>query len=96
MKRATNYAFTRVKEFIISIHALVKRATLSLFIGFNSVDISIHALVKRATETNMLKAVQFIISIHALVKRATIMVSSSSYSICNFNPRPREEGDDAE
>ena len=33
------------------------------------------------------------ISIHALVKRATNFTSSSSYSVIDFNPRPRKEGD---
>ena len=33
------------------------------------------------------------ISIHALVKRATILPYRRPITACNFNPRPREEGD---
>ena len=33
------------------------------------------------------------ISIHALAKRATIPRNTSSIMVCDFNPRPREEGD---
>ena len=33
------------------------------------------------------------ISIHALVKRATITSEYQDVTQCNFNPRPREEGD---
>ena len=36
-----------------------------------------------------------IISIHALVKRATHTQEPLPYERHNFNPRPREEGDDS-
>ena len=56
--------------------------------------ISIHALVKRATSSHrILQAVQEI-SIHALVKRATGIRWLTSAVPSDFNPRPREEGDD--
>ena len=35
------------------------------------------------------------ISIHALVKRATSQIKKSFQRRANFNPRPREEGDEA-
>ena len=59
----------------------------------HSLIISIHALVKRATEFLTKNGYLSDISIHALVKRATKLISSSSYSVIDFNPRPREEGD---
>ena len=34
-----------------------------------------------------------LISIHALVKRATLHLHNIDLTSCNFNPRPREEGD---
>ena len=36
------------------------------------------------------------ISIHALVKRATPAVQATPLEVSDFNPRPREEGDDGE
>ena len=36
------------------------------------------------------------ISIHALVKRATYGADKVSVGLGDFNPRPREEGDDGE
>ena len=56
--------------------------------------ISIHALVKRATPAGFAGAVAKAISIHALVKRATISADKNSFWISDFNPRPREEGDE--
>ena len=55
--------------------------------------ISIHALVKRATLCNVDKKSLAGISIHALVKRATLHIFRTVYYDGNFNPRPREEGD---
>ena len=49
--------------------------------------------MKRATKIYDLKAKIWNISIHALVKRATIAVINQAVSDYNFNPRPREEGD---
>ena len=57
------------------------------------VDISIHALVKRATGYACGVGEWRVISIHALVKRATTKFIIKLYTILNFNPRPREEGD---
>ena len=64
--------------------------------GFQTIGkytISIHALVKRATKNYLIGNIFRIISIHALVKRATIFGYAVIYRKCNFNPRPREEGD---
>ncbi len=55
--------------------------------------ISIHALVKRATVGKTVSDSKHTISIHALVKRATEPKLSISFMCPNFNPRPREEGD---
>ena len=57
-------------------------------------SISIHALVKRATVNGRFVFGVGDISIHALVKRATPFISISASSSANFNPRPREEGDE--
>ncbi len=56
-------------------------------------DISIHALVKRATRDNPEELARLIISIHALVKRATCAEVYRADDRRDFNPRPREEGD---
>ena len=56
-------------------------------------SISIHTLVKRATLRHFLPCLSYRISIHALVKRATICGCYCNCVTCNFNPRPREEGD---
>ena len=58
--------------------------------------ISIHALVKRATNISAIAIADEKISIHALVKRATVDICNKLLQICNFNPRPREEGDHME
>ena len=58
-----------------------------------SFAISIHALVKRATERKAIALAEKAISIHALVKRATISPLIMVKVITDFNPRPREEGD---
>ena len=55
--------------------------------------ISIHALVKRATFFINGDENGMIISIHALVKRATYYERHGWCNVCDFNPRPREEGD---
>ena len=55
--------------------------------------ISIHALVKRATLFRQTRPQCLRISIHALVKRATLSPAFRVYPPCDFNPRPREEGD---
>ena len=55
--------------------------------------ISIHALVKRATGWDSTDRLSASISIHALVKRATFTEVSKYFVIFDFNPRPREEGD---
>ena len=60
-----------------------------------SVDISIHALVKRATYLGNTVDKCREISIHALVKRATTLENRGFCSFGYFNPRPREEGDQA-
>ena len=56
--------------------------------------ISIHALVKRATLTDVIQEITWGISIHALVKRATLQAFDFPLKKKDFNPRPREEGDD--
>ena len=78
----------------ISIHALVKRATQGNFSGACLAGISIHALVKRATSHFAFIAFQLVISIHALVKRATDTPCQFLLLENDFNPRPREEGDE--
>ena len=55
--------------------------------------ISIHALVKRATRLLQTRLSSHGISIHALVKRATNILKVCGICGCDFNPRPREEGD---
>ena len=77
----------------ISIHALVKRATQRLFPDLDYVVISIHALVKRATQEVYVLSGSPCISIHALVKRATPYLDTIEILGKDFNPRPREEGD---
>ena len=58
------------------------------------IKISIHALVKRATYDTKQGKKLGSISIHALVKRATSFFGSKQENHGeNFNPRPREEGD---
>ena len=57
-------------------------------------EISIHALVKRATTAIMADRCLQTISIHALVKRATRLQDFLNLVTLNFNPRPREEGDE--
>ena len=57
------------------------------------INISIHALVKRATSEALQIFFKLAISIHALVKRATYTATRSAEMSGNFNPRPREEGD---
>ena len=49
--------------------------------------------MKRATRKGKTLVGLFRISIHALVKRATTKFIIKLYTILNFNPRPREEGD---
>ena len=72
----------------------MKRATTN-GIGANICGyISIHALVKRATLTDTTTYNTTEISIHALVKRATPAEAENLKEIFDFNPRPREEGDD--
>ena len=56
--------------------------------------ISIHALVKRATQSCTCPLYKGRISIHALVKRATSYLIGLSRGQADFNPRPREEGDE--
>ena len=67
---------------------------LSVRVKERSCDISIHALVKRATVNCVCASENIIISIHALVKRATRGFPNFFYLCDNFNPRPREEGDE--
>ena len=55
--------------------------------------ISIHALVKRATYACLPYLQWADISIHALVKRATGLCLWETLANVDFNPRPREEGD---
>ncbi len=71
----------------------MKRATFNRTCNFLRIKISIHALVKRATACVFNGCVLFFISIHALVKRATGTSCISAEVLLNFNPRPREEGD---
>ena len=78
----------------ISIHALVKRATDSKTKDITVTNISIHALVKRATDNGKINYDYQTISIHALVKRATCCKNIAMQQAIDFNPRPREEGDD--
>ena len=49
--------------------------------------------MKRATKTQILRQETHAISIHALVKRATIYKDNNIMLNKDFNPRPREEGD---
>ena len=93
MKRATVILRRRTTKTMVSIHALVKRATYQKMSHYSTTVISIHALVKRATLFSGLITVCFGISIHALVKRATSRSRNGCFPLCNFNPRPREEGD---
>ena len=80
----------------ISIHALVKRATYIYSVPFTMTVISIHALVKRATDIKLGYKKKISISIHALVKRATFECRYVTLVKVDFNPRPREEGDEIE
>ena len=93
MKRATIVQIADELKKLISIHALVKRATAVVIYLPDFISISIHALVKRATFKTMSYHAPMSISIHALVKRATTDRQTAKI-ICNFNPRPREEGDE--
>ena len=52
--------------------------------------------MKRATPAHMMSWYTFVISIHALVKRATPQSNKTAQRAGDFNPRPREEGDDWE
>ena len=61
--------------------------------GGADLDISIHALVKRATLELLADRIESLISIHALVKRATGHAKGFRPTQYDFNPRPREEGD---
>ena len=94
VKRATRFIVYIITYMRISIHALVKRATLSARVSSDTPPISIHALVKRATFQPPFTLIITQISIHALVKRATSFCSLGISINRNFNPRPREEGDD--
>ena len=49
--------------------------------------------MKRATRRCAAATQRTTISIHALVKRATGIAGHDEYNTCDFNPRPREEGD---
>ena len=93
VKRATLFHDVLFSNKLISIHALVKRATPVGFADDTPKLISIHALVKRATETFPIFEEAHRISIHALVKRATCFNRHMTRQCNNFNPRPREEGD---
>ena len=94
VKRATVSAKFNAKRNVISIHALVKRATGNNFISSFRDVISIHALVKRATQAVQTCVTFQVISIHALVKRATKPRTNRGFVPPDFNPRPREEGDE--
>ena len=50
--------------------------------------------MKRATSFGSLDIKRLNISIHALVKRATGLKHFDTVADLNFNPRPREEGDE--
>ena len=93
VKRATDWEANFPDLYDISIHALVKRATSLLKSQVVFPWISIHALVKRATGTASSASISDRISIHALVKRATPFSVTGKQRYPNFNPRPREEGD---
>ena len=49
--------------------------------------------MKRATVWSEINNGETVISIHALVKRATSFLNGDFSAGLNFNPRPREEGD---
>ena len=73
----------------------MKRATVFTKAQYTIDNISIHALVKRATMFSTSAIVWSSISIHALVKRATTGKHKNPKISSHFNPRPREEGDQA-
>ena len=51
--------------------------------------------MKRATFDGEKVRLDLVISIHALVKRATIQRFAEFKKQLDFNPRPREEGDNS-
>ena len=77
----------------ISIHAPARGATPNTTAFAKGDIISIHAPARGATHDKPHITTYNLISIHAPARGATITAVSVGIDVNNFNPRPREGGD---
>ena len=82
-----------MKQYPISIHALVKRATLIILCVQGMEVISIHALVKRATRVVEFDSYEEADFNPRPREEGDFAALRSCLEAMYFNPRPREEGD---